>query len=168
MALVLQHYDARIDYGFWKALTMPDVYELRLEADKTSINRLWDAQKADRPSTMDMILHIARRDDWEKAQSSAAFRGDTLESEGFIHCSRPEQVVRVANSLYRGRDDLVLLCIDSSKVEAEIRYENLEGGDELFPHIYGPLNVAAVVAVLDFEPQADGTFTLPERLVVEG
>jgi uncharacterized protein (DUF952 family) len=82
-------------------------------------------------------------------------------TEGFIHCSTPEQVLRVANARFRGREDLVLLLIDSGMIAAEIRYENLEGGNERFPHIYGPLNLEAVINVLDFEPQADGTFLLP-------
>ncbi|MCL0059713.1 DUF952 domain-containing protein [Dehalococcoidia bacterium] len=113
---------------------------------------------------MDLILHIAKRNDWEKARSSGSYRADTLESQGFIHCSTPEQVIRVANFLLRGQDDLVLLCIDSKKLGAEIRMENLEGGDKLFPHVYGPLNVEAVVKVVDFKPQTDGTFVLPKCL----
>lgn len=113
---------------------------------------------------MDLILHITKRSNWEKAKSSGSYRGNTLESQGFIHCSRPNQVIRVANFLFRGQDDLILLCIDSKKVEAEIRIENLEGGDELFPHIYGSLNVEAVVRVVDFKPQTDGNFVLPKSL----
>ncbi len=70
----------------------------------------------------------------------------------------------MANFLFCGQTDLVLLCIDSRKVGADIRDENLEGGDNLFPHIYGPLNIDAVIKVLDFQPQANGTFVLPKAL----
>jgi uncharacterized protein (DUF952 family) len=66
---------------------------------------------------------------------------------GFIHCSRREQVAKVASTFYRGRSDLLLLEIDPLQVGAEIRYENLEDGGELFPHLYGPLPVRAVVRV---------------------
>ena len=111
---------------------------------------------------MSIILHIARQENWEEAQASGLYRADTLMTEGFIHCSTPEQVVGVANTWFRGQRGLVLLCIDTEALEAEIRYENLEGGDELFPHVYGPLNLEAVVRVLDFEPQADGAFALLE------
>jgi len=113
---------------------------------------------------MDIILHITKRDVWEKAKVVGDYRADTLASQGFIHCSKPEEVIPVANSLFRGQDDLVLLCIDSEEVQAEIRYENLEGGEQCFPHVYGPLNVATVVRVLDLKPQPDGTFILPESL----
>jgi uncharacterized protein (DUF952 family) len=80
--------------------------------------------------------------------------------EGFIHCSTREQVIQVANIRFRGQSGLVLLFIDTEKVAAEIIYENLEGGQQLFPHIYGELNTDAVMQVAEFEPDADGYFTL--------
>ena len=113
---------------------------------------------------MNIILHIAQRDAWDKAKASRSYQGDTLELEGYIHCSTSAQLIPVANRLFRGRTDLVLLCIDRSQVKAEIRDENLEGGSKLFPHIYGPLNTDAVIDVFDFPPQADGCFVLPEAL----
>ena len=111
---------------------------------------------------MTIILHITTREQWERAALTDTYHGDTLDTEGFIHCSTPEQVAPVANLLFRGQNGLVLLCIDSEQVRAEICYET-PGPDieEAYPHIYGPLNVDAVVKVLAFEPGADGTFTLP-------
>jgi len=111
---------------------------------------------------MSAILHITRQADWEQAQTQGSYRADTLASQGFIHCSRPEQVIPVANHLFRGQTDLVLLVIDRDKVRAPIRDENLEGGESLYPHIYGSLNLDAVVDVLDFPPRADGSFMLPK------
>jgi len=70
-------------------------------------------------------------------------------------------VVQVANQRFRGQSGLGLLFIDTDKVDAEIIYENLEGGQELFPHIYGELNCDAVARVAKFEPGVDGYFTLP-------
>ena len=113
---------------------------------------------------MSIIVHIADRELWERAKRDGSYEPDTLRSQGFIHCSKPDQVIRVANFLFRGKGGLVLLCLDSDRVLAEIRYENLEGGRQLFPHIYGPLNAGAVVEVLDFSPLEDGTFALPEAL----
>jgi uncharacterized protein (DUF952 family) len=113
---------------------------------------------------MKLILHIAKRSDWTEAQSIGSYKADSLETEGFIHCSTPDQVVAVANFIFHGERDLVLLGIDAGKVVAEIRFENLEGGDTLYPHIYGPLNVDAVTQVVDFDSLQDGTFELPESL----
>lgn len=81
--------------------------------------------------------------------------------DGFIHCSTREQVIQVANARFRGQSGLILLFIDTDKVTAEIIYENLEGGPQLFPHIYGELNTDAVVQVSDFEPAEDGYFSQP-------
>jgi len=107
---------------------------------------------------MGTIMHIARRKDWEGAKEKGCYRGDTLENQGFIHCSTPGQVIKVANSLYRGRRDLVLLRIDPDRVEPEIRYE---GEGETYPHIYGPLNLDAVTSVLEFQPDDEGFFRTP-------
>jgi uncharacterized protein (DUF952 family) len=108
-----------------------------------------------------LIYHITTREDWERAKPEGSYRPEAFAAEGFIHCSTREQVVRVADARFRGRRGLVLLCIDEGRVAAEIIYENLEGGRELFPHIYGELNADAVVEVLEFEPGADGRFSFP-------
>lgn len=112
---------------------------------------------------MDVILHITKYAQWEEAKSRGSYCGDTLPTEGFIHCSTPQQVVRVANAFFKSQEGLVLLCIESNKVEAEIKYEGVDEG-ECFPHIYGPLNIDAVVQVLKFEPGEEGLFVLPEGL----
>jgi uncharacterized protein (DUF952 family) len=108
-----------------------------------------------------MIIHIASRDEWEASAGPGLYDGPTLASEGFIHCSTSEQVIPVANRLFRGRHDLVLLIIDEERLSAEVRPENLEGGAEFYPHIYGPIECAAVLEVLPFPPDPDGGFTLP-------
>lgn len=113
---------------------------------------------------MRTILHIATAAEWEKAKTAGSYTADTLASEGFIHCSNSHQVTTVANTRFWGRDDLVLLCIDRNTVKAEIRDENLEGGENLFPHIYGALNIDSVVEVFSFVPQSDGSFVLPAGL----
>jgi uncharacterized protein (DUF952 family) len=107
------------------------------------------------------IFHITTRADWESAKRKGTYRAPSLASEGFIHCSTSEQVIQTANRLFRGQMGLVLLEIDTDQVDAKIKYENCEGGQENFPHIYGPLNSDAVVRVLSFEPGADGSFAMP-------
>jgi uncharacterized protein (DUF952 family) len=85
---------------------------------------------------------------------------------GFIHCSKAHQVSGVANAVYAGVHGLVLLVIDPERVTAPIREESPDGsdGNERYPHIYGPLNVDAVLEVVEFEPSSDGTFELPRKL----
>jgi uncharacterized protein (DUF952 family) len=107
-------------------------------------------------SSIDRIVHICPRADWEEAQRRGEYRALSLESEGFIHCSRPEQVVDVANQFYRATLNLLLLWIDPPVVQAEIRWEPV--GNQVFPHIYGALNLDAVRSVDDFLPDANGFF----------
>ena len=98
----------------------------------------------------DIILHLALPDDWAAAFEVGSYtmstRGRTLTDEGFIHCSRPHQVEGVANRFYAEVDQLVVLTIDGDLVGAPILDEPPVPGDaELFPHLYGPLPLVAVV-----------------------
>jgi uncharacterized protein (DUF952 family) len=105
---------------------------------------------------VDWIVHICQRTAWEAAQERGEYQALSLETEGFIHCSRPEQVLGVANAFYRRTPDLVLLWIDPQRVSAEVRWEPADG--QVFPHIYGSLNTAAVLAARDLTPDEDGFF----------
>jgi uncharacterized protein (DUF952 family) len=107
------------------------------------------------------IFHITTRSAWDSASAEGSYRPAAFSTDGFIHCSTSEQVIQVANIRFRGQSGLVLLSIDTDKVAPEIVYENLEGGQQLFPHIYGELKPEAVVEVAEFVPGADGYFTLP-------
>jgi uncharacterized protein (DUF952 family) len=110
-----------------------------------------------------LILHITPRLDWQQAQSLGYYEADSLLSEGFIHCSDPHQAVDSANRFFWGQANLVLLCINTAALQAELRYDPIQTGD-LFPHLYGPLNLDAVVQVLDFPPKENGEFELPEAI----
>ena len=102
----------------------------------------------------EVLFHIAAAEDWRA--SGEIYVSPHFETEGFIHCSTPAQLEGVAQRRFRGRDDLLVLSIDPTRVRAPIRYENLEGGREQFPHIYGPLNVDAVVEKRALRVSADG------------
>ncbi|MBD2206723.1 DUF952 domain-containing protein [Calothrix sp. FACHB-1219] len=113
---------------------------------------------------MKTIFHITQAEKWESAKILGSYRADSLENEGFIHCSEVNQIVNSANKFFFNQQGLVLLFIDAGKVKAEVRYEEAEIG-ELFPHIYGELNIDAVFGVVDFEPGEDGLFNLPPEVV---
>jgi uncharacterized protein (DUF952 family) len=88
---------------------------------------------------------------------------DSLRSEGFVHCSTLAQVIDTANRFYRGQKDLVVLYIEESRLTAELKYEapamsHGEAAGELFPHLYGELNVEAVERVVELPCEADGSF----------
>lgn len=93
-----------------------------------------------------MILHITTGEAWEQAQQAGVYTTASLETEGFIHFSRPDQVVATANRFYGGQSGLVLLVVEPERLESELLYEESEPG-EFFPHLFGPLNLDAVVSV---------------------
>lgn len=109
-----------------------------------------------------LIYHIALAADWEQARAAGEYtvstRGLSLEQVGYIHASQERQVDQVANAFYRDAGELVILTIDTDRVRAEIRVEQLAGTDEPFPHIYGPLNTDAVTEARPFPPGPDGRF----------
>jgi uncharacterized protein (DUF952 family) len=95
------------------------------------------------------IHHLALPDDWAEAFATGEYRmstrGVTLEQEGFIHCSTRDQVEATANRFYADVEQLVVLTIDQKAVPSPIRFEPpAPGSPDRFPHIYGPLPIAAV------------------------
>jgi uncharacterized protein (DUF952 family) len=105
-----------------------------------------------------MIVHIVARRVWEQAQQAGEYRAASLATEGFIHTSRPEQVLLVANRFYRGTPDLLLLWIDPQRLLAPLCDEASDG--EIYPHIYGPLNLDSVLRVNTLAPDADGVYRI--------
>ena len=112
---------------------------------------------------MKTIYHIAYRKDWNRALVDGVYRADSLESQGFIHMSREDQVNKVANSIFKDEKDLLLLHIDYEKVKDRVRWEGKQDYGEDFPHLYGPLPLDAVVKVVEFKPDRNGNFTKPMR-----
>ena len=98
-----------------------------------------------------LIFHIATATDWSAALASGAYttstRGRTLEQEGFIHAARAEQWRGVHARYYADADEpLVLLEIDTERLASRVVLEPaVPGGDETYPHVYGPINPAAVL-----------------------
>lgn len=110
-----------------------------------------DAPPADSVERLDdnPIFHIALPDDWAAAftfgEYAVSTRGMSLDDVGFIHCSTAEQIEATADRFYGDLSALVLLTIDPVAVPSKIIWEPpAPGVDELFPHIYGPLPIAAV------------------------
>jgi len=105
---------------------------------------------------MPEILHVTPRALWEQAQAEGEYRGDTLATEGFIHRCLPSQLAGVVARYFRGQTGLVVLRIDPERLTSPLRWESPPGGDETFPHVYGPLNLDAVVEVLSLEDALGG------------
>jgi uncharacterized protein (DUF952 family) len=101
-------------------------------------------------SCSNRLFHAALPGEWAAAQVAGVYdrstRGRSVAEEGFIHASYENQVERVVNTFYADLDELVLLEIDRERLDVEVKDESPTGdpADEHFPHVYGPLSVAAV------------------------
>jgi len=113
-----------------------------------------------RPSPS-VLVHLCSNDDWRAAQESGEHRPESLDENGFVHLATSEQVHLPAKRLYARRTDLVLLRIDAARLTSPIRWEPGVATDPdsmVFPHLYGPLPVAAVISVTSYRPGEDGRF----------
>ena len=107
----------------------------------------------------DRIIHVAIPDAWERAQPTGRYSPDGYETEGFIHCCARVQLEGVLRDHFSGQECIVLLVLDTAKVSSPIRYERAANGED-YPHVYGPIEVTAVVDEIDVRFE-DGAWRLP-------
>ena len=110
---------------------------------------------------MSVIYHICRREEWEAARRAGAYPGSSQDkADGFIHFSDGGQVKASAAKHRAGQSGLVLLAVDADRLGPALKWEPSRGG-ALFPHLYGPLPVAAVLSAHDLPLGADGLHQFP-------
>lgn len=110
------------------------------------------------------IYHMCRRDEWSAAEQAGAYGGSSQDiADGFIHFSGADQVVQSAAKHRAGQSGIVLLRVDPRKLGDALKWEESRGG-QLFPHLYGPLPVSAVMAVYDLPLDATGRHQFPAEL----
>jgi len=117
---------------------------------------------------MTQLLHITDPATWQQSTAAGEYamstRDVTLAEQGFIHCSLPHQVRRIADLVYPDAADLVIVVIDTDRLTAPVRFESAEPGGEEFPHIYGPLRRSAVAETVLVSRDAAGQLVLPPWL----
>jgi release factor glutamine methyltransferase len=111
-------------------------------------------------SSSNLIVHICKRKDWQDTLKRGIYISNSLKQSGFIHCSQPQQILKVANNFYFGIPDLILLWMNPGEITSQVVWEASDGA--LFPHVYGPINLEAVVSVSDLIPDKDGIFRFIE------
>ncbi len=117
-------------------------------------------------------MHLTNSTNWIEAQQQGFITAPSLTAEGFIHCSTEHQMRDVANKYYRGATEMVLVHIDPAALTCPLKWEppaHIDGSpslptEPLFPHIYGVINLDAVIRVIDFPLNLDGSFDLPAQL----
>ncbi|MER3464747.1 MAG: DUF952 domain-containing protein [Chitinophagaceae bacterium] len=96
---------------------------------------------------MAVIYHITTKKEWARAKEQGFYTVPSLETEGFIHNSEAHQVQGVLERYYKGKTDLLKLVIDTEKLTSRLQYDLAPSINEAFPHIYGPINLDAVIKV---------------------
>ena len=97
---------------------------------------------------MPVIYHVTTAAEWQAAKEKGSYETPSLREEGFIHCSQAEQVAGVLDRYYAGKTGLVKLLIDTEKLTSQLIYDWSPSVADTFPHIYGPINVDAVIEVV--------------------
>jgi uncharacterized protein (DUF952 family) len=113
-----------------------------------------------------MIFHIVDKVAWRHAQAVGRYTPESLGKDGFVHASTATQVRDTAERFFAGRDDLLVLCIDEAALGVPLRWELPvtpagEAAGERFPHIYGPLDVRAVLEARVLRRDSGGNFVWP-------
>jgi uncharacterized protein (DUF952 family) len=104
------------------------------------------------------IFHIVSRTEWDAAAAAGEYAADSLASEGFIHFSFADQVSATANRYYRALDGLQVIEVDPALVPAVLKLEPSPLTGEVFPHIYGALPTAAVIAIHPLRREKSGDY----------
>jgi uncharacterized protein (DUF952 family) len=94
-----------------------------------------------------MIYHVVTQQLWDIAVENGFYEAPSLQAEGFIHCSQLQQVAGVLERYYKNIPDLLLLHIDESKLTSPLKLELSPSVNESFPHVFGAINLDAVVLV---------------------
>ncbi|MBR5873092.1 MAG: DUF952 domain-containing protein [Oscillospiraceae bacterium] len=115
-----------------------------------------------------MILHIMKKSTWEERKYKEFWGKRNIEAEGFIHCSQPEYFWRVAPNFDGITDEMVILCIDETKLSTQVKYEDGDNCGRSYPHVYGLINNSAVTEELPFLRNKKGNWVKnPELLNFE-
>lgn len=99
-----------------------------------------------------VIYHLTTVEEWEDAQDKGSYEPPSFKREGFIHCSTEEQLEDVIQRHFKKQENLVKLVIDPSKLLEKLQYDHDKQLNQQFPHIYGPLNIEAVIQIVFLAP----------------
>lgn len=108
----------------------------------------------------DLIFHLVTEENWKQYKQDSMYSPQSIEEEGFIHCSTGKLIEETANRLFEGRDDVLLLIINSSLIDEEVKYELDEDLGKKFPHIYGPISIRCIIDKIKLAPESDGRFDI--------
>jgi uncharacterized protein (DUF952 family) len=113
---------------------------------------------------MSIVYKISPREEWKAAEADGVFAGAPVDvADGYIHFSTAAQARETAAKHFAGQRDLVLVAVDAAALGAALKWEASRRGD-LFPHLYAPLPMSAVLFVADLPLRPDGSHAFPADL----
>jgi uncharacterized protein (DUF952 family) len=114
-----------------------------------------------------ILFHIVEKKQWDESLKNGVYGDFWIKKDGFIHCSTLEQLIDVANNNLKSINErLIVLCIDTNLLKTELRWEkNLKNGIT-FPHIYGLMDIRAVINTVDIKKNSAGDFYMPDGLKI--
>lgn len=104
-----------------------------------------------------IIYHITTEQEWNQANLDGFYEAASLLAEGFIHCSTEQQVNDVLERYFKTKTDLIKLVIDTDKLVSELKWEMSPSLKEEFPHVYGTINLDAVIGVMAVDSSSAST-----------
>lgn len=107
----------------------------------------------------DILFHLTTAPEFKEAKANGYYEPSIFEEEGYIQCAGGDQVEELANALYAGKKRILLLVIDVSTLEPEVKYEK-KGNDKKHPYIYEPINLDAVIDKISIQSEKDGNFEI--------
>lgn len=111
---------------------------------------------------MNKIYKVLPNTEWEEAVRSGYFTGSGIDiADGYIHFSTAAQVVETVSKHFRGKSDLLLVCVDADALGTDLKWEKSRN-DDLFPHLYGKLALKDAINVQDLIDREDGGHDFPE------
>jgi uncharacterized protein (DUF952 family) len=108
---------------------------------------------------LSFIYILSTPEVYAQAQASGSYRSESLELEGFIHASPAHQLTRVANKYYAQHPELLVLTLDPARISVELKWVAISTGDS-YPHLYGALNLDAIIAVETVARMPDGNYEI--------
>ncbi len=111
-----------------------------------------------------MIIYTATPEEWEEIKYKEEFISQDFDTEGFIHCSNPDQTIWVLNKHFKHQEKMILLCIDPAVLKSKYIQEDLKGTGEKFPHVYGSINVDSIIKIIEIAIGENGIYFRNKQL----
>lgn len=108
-----------------------------------------------------MIYHLIAKEKWALCSKNSSYKPNSVDREGYIHCSFENQIMKVADTFYKNQKNLLILCIDEKKLSNSLKVEDLFNLNEVYPHIYGELPIESVEKVISINVDSNGEFIKP-------